>query len=104
MCRITDRDDLIGDFNESGTGESLTEEELFQLYEMGITNPIGDKTGNYTVDKVTGGDPVDMITGALEWNYTDLSIEGDKQMVFNRFVQFAPAESRHCRAGKWMES
>lgn len=78
------QDDLIGDFNESGTGESLTEEELFQLYEMGITNPIGDKTGNYTVDKVTGGDPVDMITGALEWNYTDLSIEGDKQMVFNR--------------------
>ena len=30
------------------------------------------------------GDPVDMVSGALEWSYTDLTIDGEKPLTFAR--------------------
>ena len=76
------QDELIQKVNENG-GE-MSDADKDELRHLGAMNPLGAKSGNPTIDTVTGNDPVEMITGAFDWSYSDLSIFGDAQMDFTR--------------------
>ena len=63
---------------------SLTTAQMRAMAASAVQLPTGILTGNSTIARCVAGDPVDMITGGLDWSYTDLSMEGDKQMAFVR--------------------
>ncbi len=40
--------------------------------------------GYTTMVEQMAGDPVELLTGSLNWNYTDLEIDGDEPLAFTR--------------------
>lgn len=69
---------------------SLTTAQMRAMAASAVQLPTGILTGNSTIARCVAGDPVDMITGGLDWSYTDLSMEGDKQMGRRQADGFRP--------------
>ena len=78
---------------------SLTTAQMRAMAASAVQLPTGVLTGNSTIARCVAGDPVDMITGGLDWSYTDLSLEGDKQMAFVRSYNSRQGESNAAGLG-----
>lgn len=60
-----------------------------------------DRAVYITYANVTGGDPVDLISGSLEWSYTDLQLEGTFPLSFTRSYRSEKAEREGVLGQGW---
>ena len=53
----------------------------------------GDRMLYITLAMAMGGDPVDLVTGSLEWSYTDMTLEGALPLSFTRSYSSIQADN-----------
>lgn len=61
----------------------------------------GDRMLYVTLAAAMGGDPVDLVNGSLEWNYTDISMEGAEPMEFGRSYSSLYADVKGVLGNGW---
>lgn len=61
----------------------------------------GDRMLYITLAIAMGGDPVDLVTGSLEWSYTDLTLEGEIPLSFTRSYSSVQAAAQGLLGNGW---
>ena len=60
--------------------------------------------GYTTMVEQMAGDPVELLTGSLNWNYTDLEIDGDEPLAFTRTYHSLEADNANGMGNGWTYS
>ena len=68
----------------SGADGELTEEDLLAVIFRDMIFFPGFASGFPSLKMCTGGDPIDLLSGSLSWNYTDLTLSGKYPLTFSR--------------------
>ena len=68
----------------SGADGALTEEDILGAIYRDMVYFPGFSSGYPSLKFCTGGDPVDLLSGSLNWTYTDLTLDGKHPLTFTR--------------------